>query len=274
MVRFGFYTPNFDFCGDALVLSELAGEAESAGWDGFFIWDHLQFIEPVADPWVALTAMALRTVEIRLGTLVTPLPRRHLGKLARELITLDNLSNGRITLGAGAGYPHLPDYVSFGDVGDQIERAAQFDEALEVLSALLSGDPVNHDGAHYRVHCDAFQRGVQRPRVPVWVAATWPAKKPTRRAARWDGAVLAGEFGLEVAPDDVRRAVDFIGEIRGGTEGFDIIRFGQTTGPDDVESVGAVAAAGATWWIEYVAPAGSSLDEVRARVQAGPPRLG
>ena len=272
MVRYGFYTPNFDFCGDARVLADLAADAEAAGWDGFFIWDHLQFIEPVADPWVALTAMALRTESIRLGTLVTPVPRRHVGKLARELITLDGLSGGRITLGAGAGYPHLPDYVSFGDVGDQADRAAQFDEALEVLSALLSGEPVNHQGVHYRVQCDAFQRAIQRPRVPLWVAATWPAKKPLRRAARWDGAVLAGEFGLEVAPDDVRRAVDYIGEIRGATNGFDVLRFGQTTGSEDAETVAAVADAGATWWIEYVAPAGSSLDEVRTRLQDGPPR--
>jgi alkanesulfonate monooxygenase SsuD/methylene tetrahydromethanopterin reductase-like flavin-dependent oxidoreductase (luciferase family) len=271
-VRFGFYTPNFDFCGDARVLADLAAQAEEAGWDGFFIWDHLQFIEPVADPWVALTAMALRTETIRLGTLVTPVPRRHVGKLARELLTLDQLSGGRITLGAGAGYPHLPDYVSFGDVGDQADRAAQFDEALEVLSALLSGEPVNHQGVHYRVHCEAFGRAVQWPRIPLWVAATWPAKKPLRRAARWDGVVVAGEFGLEVAPDDVRQAVDYIGEIRGGTDGFDVLRFGQTTGSDDVETVGAVAEAGATWWIEYVAPAGSSLDEVRMRLQDGPPR--
>ena len=91
-MKYGFNTPNFDFCGDARALAELAAEAEQAGWDGFFIWDHLQFGEPTADPWIALTAMAMSTERILLGPLVTPVPRRHIAKLAREAITLDHLS--------------------------------------------------------------------------------------------------------------------------------------------------------------------------------------
>src|SRR5262245_8892255 len=172
-MKFGFYTPNFDFCGDARVLADLAHEAEEAGWDGFFIWDHLQFSEPTADPWVALTAMAVRTRRIRLGPLVTPVPRRHIAKLAREVITLDQLSGGRVARGVGAGFPALPDYTAFGDVGDAKLRAGKLDEALEVLAALWSGEPVTHRGVHYRVECGAFQPTLQRPRVPVWVAAAW-----------------------------------------------------------------------------------------------------
>jgi alkanesulfonate monooxygenase SsuD/methylene tetrahydromethanopterin reductase-like flavin-dependent oxidoreductase (luciferase family) len=206
-LQFGFYTPNFDYCGDARVLGDLAAEAEAAGWDGFFIWDHLQVVEPTADPWVALAAMALRTQTIRLGTLVTPLPRRHIAKLAREVLTLDHLSGGRVVLGAGAGYPYLPDYTAFGDELDQKTRAAKFDEGLDVLAALWSGAPVQHWGEHYQIDCGAFQPAVQQPRVPVWVAASWPAKKPVRRAARWDGMVVAGAFGLEVEPDELQQAV-------------------------------------------------------------------
>src|SRR5262245_2261037 len=161
-MKFGFYTPNFDFCGDARVLAELAREAEDAGWDGYFIWDHLQFGEPTADPWVALTAMALRTQRIRLGPLVTPVPRRHIAKLAREVITLDHLSGGRVVLGVGAGFPGLPDYGAFGDSGDPKIRAARLDEGLEVLTALWSGEPVKHHGVYYRVECGAFSRPCRR----------------------------------------------------------------------------------------------------------------
>ncbi|WP_068270889.1 LLM class flavin-dependent oxidoreductase [Aldersonia kunmingensis] len=271
-MKYGFYTPNFDFFGDATVLAELAAEAEVAGWDGFFIWDHLQFIEPVADPWIALTAMALRTKSIRLGPLVTPVPRRHIGKLAREVLTLDRLSNGRLTLGVGAGYPHLPDYVSFGDSGDQRDRAARFDEALGLLDELCSGKPVQHNGAHYRVETGAFASGIQRPRVPIWVAATWPAKRPLVRAARWDGIVASGAYGLEVEPAAIAEIAAHVRRER-PDEPVDILRFGRTENPSDTSVVGACAAAGATWWIEYAPPAGSSLAEVRSRIALGPPRI-
>lgn len=183
-MNFGFYTPNFDFCGDPRVLADLAHEAEETGWGGFFIWDHLQFSEPAADPWVALAAMAMRTERIRLGPLITPVPRRHIAKLAREVLTLDHLSGGRVILGVGAGYPDFPEYTAFGDGGDAKIRAAKLDEGLEVLAGLWSGNPLKHHGVHYQVECPGFQPAVQKPRVPVWVAATWPSKKPLRRAAR------------------------------------------------------------------------------------------
>jgi alkanesulfonate monooxygenase SsuD/methylene tetrahydromethanopterin reductase-like flavin-dependent oxidoreductase (luciferase family) len=272
-MKFGFYTPNFDFCGDARVLAELAHEAEDAGWDGFFIWDHLQFGEPTADPWIALAAMAMRTRRIRLGPLVTPVPRRHIAKLAREVITLDHLSSGRVILGVGAGFPALPDYSAFGDAGDPKHRAARLDEALEVLARLWSGNPVEHRGVHYRVECAAFQPTVQRPRVPVWVAAAWPARKPLERAARWDGVVPVGATGLEVEPQDLRAIAAYTSERRGSDERFDLIRFGTTRDPSDTGMVEACADAGATWWIEYVYTWSSSLEATRARLHQGPPRL-
>jgi alkanesulfonate monooxygenase SsuD/methylene tetrahydromethanopterin reductase-like flavin-dependent oxidoreductase (luciferase family) len=92
-VKSGFYVPNFGCCGDAQVLAELARDAEDHGWDGIFLWDHLQVVEPAVDTWIALTVMALSTERIRLGTLVTPVPRRHIAKLAREVSTVDQLSD-------------------------------------------------------------------------------------------------------------------------------------------------------------------------------------
>jgi alkanesulfonate monooxygenase SsuD/methylene tetrahydromethanopterin reductase-like flavin-dependent oxidoreductase (luciferase family) len=272
-MKFGFYTPNFGVFGDARVLADLAHEAENAGWDGFFIWDHLQFVEPTADPWVALAAMAMRTERIRLGPLVTPVPRRHIAKLAREVITLDHLSGGRVVLGVGAGYPAMPDYSAFGDPTDLRVRAAMLDEALLLLAALWSGEPVKHHGAHYHVECDAFQPPVQRPRVPVWVAAGWPSKKPLARAARWDGVVPTVSNGLDVEPADLREMAARIQQMRGSGADFDIIRFGQTQNSSDTAAVKASAEAGATWWLEYIYTDNSSLDDIRARILAGPPRL-
>ncbi len=103
-MKYGIYLPNFGPYGDAETLANLARDAEDAGWDGFFIWDHvagwpLDFV----DPWVALTAVAMRTTRIRIGTTVTPLPRCRPWKLVRETVSIDRLSGGRLILGVGIG---------------------------------------------------------------------------------------------------------------------------------------------------------------------------
>jgi len=274
-MRFGFYTPNVDFCGDASVLADLAHRAEEAGWDGFFIWDCLQYKEPTVDPWIALTAMAMRTERIRLGPVVTPVPRRHIAKLAREVISLDHLSNGRIVLGVGAGYPAFPEYTAFGDDGDPKTRASKLDEGLEVLAGLWSGKPVQHHGTYYHVECDGFQPPVQQPRVPVWVAATWPAKKPLRRAARWDGVVPMSQdpdAGPGIEPGELRCLVDYIAAHRSSTEPFDVVQFGRTNDPHDTAKVEVCAEAGATWWLEYLFTEDTSLEGAHERLRKGPPR--
>ena len=274
-MKFGFYTPNFEFCGDVRVLADLAHEAEDAGWDGFFIWDHLQFREPAVDPWVALAAMAMRTRRIRLGPLVTPVPRRHIAKLAREVVTLDHLSGGRVIFGVGAGFPDFPEYTGFGDGGDPKVRAAKLDEGLTLLSALFSGNPVKHRGVHYQVDCEGFQQALQQPRVPVWVAATWPSKRPLRRAARWDGVVPivpSGASGIEIEPSDLRRVVEYTSEQRGDGTPFDVVKIGKTRDPHDTARVEGSADAGATWWLEYIFTWDTSLDATRARLHQGPPR--
>lgn len=269
----GFYIPNFGCCGDANVLAELAREAESAGWDGIFIWDHLQVIEPTVDPWIGLAAMALATDRIRIGTLVTPIPRRHIAKLAREVSTLDQLSHGRVILGAGAGYAALPDYSAFGDDGDAKQRAAKLDEGLDVLAALWSGKPVDHSGPNFTVKTEGFAPPVQRPRVPVWTAATLAATKPLARAARWDGMICADRYGLEVEPADLHNMVRAVKTLRREHDStFDIIRFGQTAHAADHATVTACAEAGATWWMEYTFPTIDSLEATRERLHAGPAR--
>jgi alkanesulfonate monooxygenase SsuD/methylene tetrahydromethanopterin reductase-like flavin-dependent oxidoreductase (luciferase family) len=272
-VKAGIYLPNFGCCGDAQVLAGLAREAEDHGWDGIFLWDHLQVVEPAVDPWIALTAMALRTERIRLGTLVTPVPRRHIAKLAREVSTLDQLSGGRLIFGAGAGYSALPDYSAFGDSADPVERAAQLDEGLTVLNALWSGGPVKHTGEHFTVSTDGFTPPLQRPRPPVWTAATLAARKPLARAARWDGLICADKYGLEVEPDALHIMVERVAAQRTDDRPFDVIRFGHTLDADDTATVTACAQAGATWWMEYTFPIVTTLEHTRQRLHRGPPRV-
>jgi alkanesulfonate monooxygenase SsuD/methylene tetrahydromethanopterin reductase-like flavin-dependent oxidoreductase (luciferase family) len=277
-LKYGFITPNFDYCGDVHTLVDLAREAEDAGWDGFFLWDHLQFVdrEPNADPWIALAAIAARTERIRLGPLITPVPRRHVAKLARETVTLDHLSGGRLILGAGAGAPALPEYTAFGDDGDAKTRAAKLDEGLAALAELWSGNAVSYRGEHVRVETSGFAPPLQRPRIPVWVAGTWPGKKPFRRAARWDGVVPVDKGvaeGKTVTPTELRELVAYVRDHRESNDPFDFIQFGATKSAGDTKRVSAYADAGATWWIESVLTWIVPLEATRARIREGPPRL-
>ena len=165
--------------------------AEQSGWDGVFIWDHVAYREPgwpVADPQVAVAALAATTKHIRLGVLVVALPRRRPWKVARELASLDVLSGGRASFGAGLGSQALEEYEAFGEQGDAKVRAERLDEALEVVVGLWSGAPFTYQGKYYTVTNGQFlPRPLQQPRIPVWIAGRWPARRPFARAARWDG---------------------------------------------------------------------------------------
>ena len=296
-MRFGLTVPNFGDYFDPRVLAALARDAEHAGWDGFFVWDHtVIWPTPTVDPWVALSAIAIATERIRIGPLVTPVPRRRPTKLAREVISLDHLSNGRVILGVGIGAgPWEWDYL--GEETDPRTRGAMLDEGLDLLAKLWSGEPVRHDGRFYSFRGDGgpdnpepmptpfLPPPVQRPRVPIWVAGTWPSKPPFRRAARWDGVVpVARGAGMvnSLTPDQVREVVAFIGERRGGNRPFDVVVAGHTDIDGDTAVVREQADAGATWWLEDVSPwaygwqwEGSwPIDQMNDRVRAGPPRLG
>ena len=246
----GIFLPPFDELVDPRTLAELAASAESAGWDGFFLWDHVAYPAPVgavADPWVALAAMACSTERLRLGPMVTPLSRRRVHKLARETVTLDHLSRGRLTLGVGLGSGRHDEFERFGEVVDARERARLLDDGLERLSAFWAGE---------------FQPPpLQQPRIPVWVAARWPHRRPVRRAARWDGLFpidLPGPDALEELADEVRA-------LRAGHDDpFDLV----------VEiAPGAAAepwqAAGATWVLTSF-ESQPRLAEVREALEAGP----
>ena len=283
-MKFGIYLPNFGPYGDARTLADLALDAEKSGWDGFFIWDHVAgWTLPIVDPWVALAAVAMNTRRIRLGTTVTPLPRRRPWKLARETVSLDHLSGGRLTLGVGIGLGE-DEWDHLGEEPDQKKRGAMLDEALSVLIGLWSGEPFTYQGQYYHIDKAHFlPRPVQQPRIPIWVGGVWPNKAPFRRAAKWDGVfpiIQEEEDAAELA--QIEALIAYCQKHRPGEEPFDVVFMGITTGRDPAEASALVqhrAALGVTWWLEIIAPYafGQGLegewpvDALRERVLEGPP---
>jgi Luciferase-like monooxygenase len=287
-MRFALYVPNFGDFADPRVIADLARLAEEAGWDGLFVWDHVihqkELRRQIADPWVLLTAAALATRRIRLGTMITPVARRRVSKLAREVTTLDRLTGGRMVLGAGLGAPVADEFGSFGETTDPRELAARLDEGLDALDLLWSGEPVTFRGDHVRIDDVAFRpTPVQRPRVPIWIGGEWPARRPMRRAARWDGAapiIRSADGGWPPQPDlaTVREIHAFLAGCRAadgrGGEPFDLVMFGRTP-PDPAaaaELTGPLAQAGATWWAECRWDDVESARPIIDRAGHGPPR--
>jgi alkanesulfonate monooxygenase SsuD/methylene tetrahydromethanopterin reductase-like flavin-dependent oxidoreductase (luciferase family) len=272
LTQFGIYAPTFGEY-DVAALVQLARDAEAAGWDGFFIWDHLAWTpergQDVADTTVALTAIAQSTQRLRFGALVTSLARRRPWKLAKEAATLDGISGGRLVVGAGLGAQG--DLVPFGEGGSPAQLAARVDEGLDLLASLWSGEPVTHEGEHFRVQNAMLRPApLQRPRIPIWIAGFWPNRAPFRRAARWDGALplSAGHLLKPLSLAELRECRDYISAHRTGDDPFDLVAFaatGSRTG-----DVAQYEAAGATWWLEAVDPLRESLVEFRARIRRGP----
>jgi hypothetical protein len=265
-MRFAVNVPNFDAFADPRVVADLAHRAEQAGWDALFVWDHVTSSKrtrrEISDPWILLTAAALATSRIRLGTMITPVPRRRVSKLAREVTTLDRLTGGRMIIGVGLGAPVEDEYGSWGETTDLRRLATKLDEGLFVLNKLWSGEQFSFNGQELVVDDVAFAPvPVQRPRVPIWVAGEWPAKPPMRRAARWDGAaplIYADGPGTVPRPDPatVRELSGFLTECREreGKAGqpFDLALSGVTDPESAADIIGPLAEAGATWWQECV----------------------
>jgi alkanesulfonate monooxygenase SsuD/methylene tetrahydromethanopterin reductase-like flavin-dependent oxidoreductase (luciferase family) len=265
-LRSAIWLPLFDELADPRAVAALAAEAEAAGWDGFFVWDHLRWREPirdVADPWIVLAAIAMATERLRFGPMVTPLARRRPAKVARETATLDRLSTGRLTLGVGLGSDEFGS--EFSKTGEQLDdraRGQMLDESLEILTAAWSGDPVRHLGEHYTVDDITFlPRPVQRPGVRVWAAGFPGNLKPMRRAARLDGYV---PVNLQ-HPDQVAEAAATLSGLRDGEMGSFDIAVGLARDVD----VALYARAGATWWLPEIDP-GTPIDTVRGLVRDGP----
>ncbi|MFK4085242.1 LLM class flavin-dependent oxidoreductase [Kribbella sp. NPDC020789] len=269
-MRAAVWLPLFDELADPLVVARLAASAEEAGWDGFFVWDHLFWREPVkavADPWITLAAMACATERLRLGPMVTPVARRRPVQLLKETTTLDVLSGGRLTLGVGIGSDRFAgEYSRTGETTDDRARAEQLDESLSILKAGWSGEPVVHRGKHYLVDGVRFQPRPAQGQVPIWVAGFPGNLKPIRRAAQYDGffpvnlssadelaeatARLQQAFGLDALPD----GYDVVVAIEPGMEPKPFEEAGATWGLTDLDfitlglaDIQAIIAAGPQW---------------------------
>ncbi len=287
-MRYGFVIPT----GDPRTVAELAHELEEDGWDGAFYWDGMALGGDwdgvgghVYDPWVVMAAMAMRTERVRIGAIVTPPSRRRPWKLARETMTLDHLSNGRLVVPVGLGA--VDSFGPVGEVTDRKTRAALLDESLEILSGLWSGEPFSFHGDHYQVGETAFRPPtVQRPRPPVWVVGAWPPPRSMARALRYDGilpnffnpdgAITADGSMADGTPERYAEVAAYVADHRTAPGLFDIVVEGVTPADDPAAAAAKVrpfAEAGGTWWIESPWEPPNQPDDLRRRIAAGPPRV-
>jgi alkanesulfonate monooxygenase SsuD/methylene tetrahydromethanopterin reductase-like flavin-dependent oxidoreductase (luciferase family) len=275
---YGVYLSSVGEYSDAALLAKLAHEAEQSGWEGAFIWDHMTQPHAAADPWVALTAMAMSTERIKLGPIVTPIARRRPWKLARETVTLDHLSRGRLILGVGLGGSAY-DFESFGEDSDPRIRAEKLDEGLAVLTGLWRGEPFSYNGKHYQLKDVCFlPRPLQSPRIPVWACGAWSHKKaPFRRAARWDGIIVVNGSGEDraILPDEISEVKTYMEKHRTNDDSFDIVVILWSEGGRTLEEQQIVKRyrdAGVTWWVEDLSlERFASSKEAFERLYKGPP---
>jgi alkanesulfonate monooxygenase SsuD/methylene tetrahydromethanopterin reductase-like flavin-dependent oxidoreductase (luciferase family) len=277
-VKHGIFLPQFGELASPRRVVALAAAAEQAGWDGFYLWDHM-LAEPgmaVAEAWTTLAAIAMATTTIRFGALVTPLSRRRPWVLARQIATLDQLSGGRLVTGIGLGDDGWREFSAFGEESSPRARGELLDESLEILLSLLSGNEVQYRGANFVVDSPAMlPKPVQDP-VPVWAACRWPNRKPLARAARLQGCfpIFAGS-GQRPAPPPVADLTALRAELTalGAPRSLDLVVRCATHRLQPAERASAVAAlagAGVTWLLEGFGP-GQDAAEVEAYVRAGPP---
>jgi alkanesulfonate monooxygenase SsuD/methylene tetrahydromethanopterin reductase-like flavin-dependent oxidoreductase (luciferase family) len=275
-MKHGLFLPAFDGLASAERMSDLAVLAEESGWDGFFLWDHIRYASPVrniVDPYVCLAVMAARTSRITLGPMVTPLIRRRPQVVARQAVTLDHLSKGRLVMGFGIGddYPD-GELACFGELTDAVKRGRAADEAISIFQGLVSGENVNITGEFSRAedvafHPTAFRSGG----IPIWTAGRWPNPAPIRRAARYQGMMVI----QLTEPEHIDELKVRLSAAGADLEHFDIALWGQRDEnmayrPD--ERYAEWDAAGVTWFLTGLGPFNLDYAEVRRYIASCPPR--
>jgi probable F420-dependent oxidoreductase len=282
-MRYGIYLPNQGAFADVGVLVELARAAEAAGWDGFFVWDELLPLyahndavraalgesDDVADAMVALTAVATATERIRFGTLVTAVARLRPEAFARQAVTLDRLSGGRLVLGVGLGHPD-DQFTAFGIEADLRTRAAMVDEFLDLVNRLWSGEPVDFEGEYYTCRgVSLAPTPVQRPRIPIWIGAGGSYRAPRRRAARWDGFAPASEqWPLVVIPPETYEEIAVDLRAAGApTMQYDLVLIGNADATEPTPAtIPQYERSDVTWLLVQ----SLTVEDAHARIRQGP----
>jgi hypothetical protein len=265
--------------GSARQAANLAHIAEDSGWDGIFLGDAIW----TEDPMISLAAAAMTTSRIRLGIMVVPVPLRKPWKLASETIALDHLSNGRLTLGLGAGATWMGWHAFPDEVTDTRLRAEMLDEMIDILTLLYERRKFDYQGKHYHLKLTLLDemyyppKPVQQPRIPLWVPGIWPRMKSMRRLLKCDGLLpqkmnAKGEFET-VTPADLRQMKTYIDANRSLATAFDYIAEGKTGDLEPLQASELMytwSDAGATWWVEGLWEA--TPEQAKQRLRQGPPK--
>ncbi|MFX1391516.1 MAG: LLM class flavin-dependent oxidoreductase, partial [Promethearchaeota archaeon] len=267
--KFGIYIANHGITNDPQDYIDLAILGENKGWDGFFLWDHIFLSSnktlPVLDPWIILSAVAVKTKRIKLGTTVTPLARRRPWIVAKEVTTLDHLSKGRTILGVGLG--NDSEFSDFGENTDLLIRSEKLDESLYILKGLWANESFTFKGKYFNIKEVEFFPKPYQEKIPIWVGGNWPNKKPFQRAAQYDG-VFPLKAGSEdaLSPNEYREIIKYIKQYRSSFDSYDIIKPFISTGlkkEDDWSFKNDFLNIGITWFVELIYPGRDSLDNIK-----------
>jgi len=207
-MKFGLYSSianpprgeDLDRCIDETIAE--AQLAEACGFDSCFFGEHHQDADGfLPSPLIVATAVAARTTRLRVGTSVILLPLHHPVRVAEDVITLDLVTRGRVTLGVGIGYQPA-DFEAFSVPME--ERMTRFEESVEILRLCWAGEPFSYRGRHFTLENVRIRpRPFQRPGPPLWIGASVPA------AARRAGRVADGFVGTpSTSLDNATRLAD------------------------------------------------------------------
>lgn len=265
--------------GEPHQILEMAKAAEAAGWDGVFTWDGVSMgASSTYDPWAMMAALATVTESVTIGAMILPLARRRPWVVAKQAVTVDRLSNGRLVIPVALG---VTDDRAFSGVNtdspNRKDRAERLDECLEIIRLSESGDEFSYDGKHYQIDRMQLQPTPVQGHIPVWAVGAWPREKSMARPLKHDGMIVVdmspGHDPFEqLSPEVVAETTAWIRDHRENVEAFDIVTEGKTESATDTDYVGRLREAGATWFIESRWDTETDTPEsLMKRIQAGPP---